>query len=93
MLGSVRRTHSAWRVSLSGAQHRGLAPSCRHAVDRVAKATDGFALAEAGDNVEFFSVSFGTFHKLLEASPSTLSPAFMYVSIAQASVIPESRLV
>ena len=50
----MRRTDSAWRVpsSLSGAQHRGLAPSwCSHdAADRVAKAvSDGFALVEAGE--------------------------------------------
>ena len=85
----------------SGARHRGLAPSwCRHdVVDRVAKAaSDGVALVEASEtgmrvpHADDNHQRVDTFHNLLEASPSTFSPALMYASIAQASVNPESRL-
>ena len=47
-------------LPLSGAQHRGLAPSwCRHdAADRVAKAASGgFALVEASETVEFVAAA------------------------------------
>ena len=94
-LGSVCAALIRRRESFArrGAQRRGLAPSwCHHgATDRVGK----LALVETGETVKLVAATAacGRQLKLLETSPSTFSPAFRYVSIAQESINTESRLV